>query len=552
MTAISLLSFLVLAAASLPASAASHADTKARVTRAAAETYLEHPLCQSYKSTCVDAYNTVPGGYVGHDEPSVLFKSGRPGSGNDMTYTVTLPRDPKKRPNASGVGGSTWNFQLRPTFWFGLTLCDSESAPEFTKKCTADSDANNLVGVNPSAPDYIGKHPGNAFMELQFYGPGYVPQFEGFGCTKTQYCAAMTIDSFNLDQNTGVGNTTACNNYILGGAEPINWAYITKSGQSQAPANPLFTGTFTNPNFAAVNPDVTKDLLMSPGDVVRIHIHDTPAGVQTDLYDFTTHRGGSMTASKANGFGHVLYQPTSNTCNVKPYAFHPEYSTANPRGNTWSAHTYNVAMSDEIGHFENCLAIDENGNCTQAGGQDPVLDGDDAGCVPGTDSLLVKINGCFASDGDFDGQSYRTDWPGTDPNVARDKAMHPSPVLFTSPTTRGRNFSTVAFETDLPRIEASDSQLNPPFCDRTTGANCVNPPSGAKFYPFYSTTVRNGSCTWQEGGNFIPHTTNNFGGSSTTEYGSLLKTVYPAPGFTIRTTINNFNSGDMANPCPAR
>jgi len=301
-----------------------------------------------------------------------------------------------------------------------------------------------------------------------------------------------------------------------------------------------------------VNPDVTKDLLMSPGDVVRMHIHDTPAGVQVNMFDFTTHQGGSMTASKANGFGHILFTPKSKTCQEKPYAFHPEYSTANPRGNTWSAHTYNVAMSDEIGHFENCLAIDADGNCTKAGGQDPVLDGDDVGCVPAKDSLLVKINGCFASDADFDGQSYRNDWPGTDPNVARDRALHPSPVLFTSPTTHGRNFSTVAFETDLPRIEASDSQANPPFCDRTTGANCVNPPSGAQFYPFYSTTVRHGTCTWQEGGNFIPHTTNNFGGSSKTEYGSLLKTVYPAPGFTTRTTINNFNSGDMANPCPAR
>lgn len=26
---------------------------------------------------------------------------------------------------------------------------------------------------------------GNAYMELQFYGPGYVEQFEGFGCTAT-------------------------------------------------------------------------------------------------------------------------------------------------------------------------------------------------------------------------------------------------------------------------------------------------------------------------------------------------------------------------------
>jgi hypothetical protein len=572
MAAISLLSFFVLAASALPASAASSAHTQAqtmrvqatraqatkvqataaRTTRTASSYPLEHPVCQSYNSLCVDTSSDPPGGYVGHDEPSVLFKSGQPGSGNDMTYTMTLPKDPKKQPNNTGVGGTTWNFQLRPTFWFGLTLCDTQSAPEFTHKCRPDTDANNLVGTNPKAPDYIGKHPGNAFMELQFYGPGYVPQFEGFGCAKTQYCAAMTIDSFVQNQNTGVANTSACDNFVLGGPEPINWAYITKSGKSQAPANPLFTGTLTNPNFAAVNPDLTKDLLMSPGDVVRFRIHDTSAGLRIDMADLTTGQNGSMTASVANGFGHILYRPKSTTCQEKPYAFHPEYSTANPRGNTWSAHTYNVAMSDEIGHFENCLAIDDEGNCTQAGGQDPVIDSDDTGCVPGTDSLLVKINGCFASDEDFDGQSYRPDWPGTNPNVAQDQALHPSPVLFTSPTSRGRNYPTIAFEADLPRIEASDSQANPPFCDRTTGANCVNPPHGAQFYPFYSTTVRYGSCTWQEGGKYLPGTTNDFGGSSTTEYGPLLKTVYPETGFTTEELFNNFNSGNLANPCPAR
>ena len=85
--------------------------------------------------------------------------------------------------------------------------------------------------------------------------------------------------------------------------------------------------------------------------------------------------------------------------------------------------------------------------------------------MPGTDSLLVKINGCFAPDNDYDGQSYRKDWPGTNPNVAADRALHPSPVVFTSPLSRGRNYPTIAFETDLPRIEASDSQANPPFCD---------------------------------------------------------------------------------------
>jgi len=515
----------------------------------------DQPLCNSGASLCADTYVNPPGGYVGHDEPSLEFKSGVRGSGNDISYTMQLPTEPSQFPNNTGAGGTTWNFQLRPTFWFGLTLCDTESAPEFTNKCRPDSDANDLVGTNPHRRDYIGKHPGNAFMELQFYGPGYVPQFEGFGCTAHQYCAAMTIDSRTLDQNRGVENTSACNEFVLGGPEPINWAYITKSGVSQAPANPLFTGTFDNPNLTAVDPDLNKDLLMSPGDRIQIHMYDTRAGFRTDLTDLTTGQSGSMTASTANGFGHILYKPHSKTCREKPYAFHPEYSTANPRGNTWSAHTYNVAMSDEIGHFENCVQIDAQFNCAVPGAQDSGgLDEDDGNnfCVPGTDSTLVMINGCFSDDEDWDGQSYRTDWPGTDPNPATDQQLHPSPLLFSSPLANGRTqYSTIAFEADLPRIEASDAQDNPPFCDRTTGANCVNPPNGAQFYPFFTTGQSHGSCTWQEGGNFIPGTTNHFGGSSTTEFGGLLQTVYPEAGFTTQTLINNFNSGDMQNPCPA-
>ena len=540
----------MLAAAALPATAAaSQGSSQAHV--ASAGSYYHAPICASQKSLCADSETLLNGRYVGHDEPSLEFKSGLAGSGNDMTYVMTLPRDPKAQPNATGAGGTTWNFQLRPTFWFGMTLCDTQSAPEFTTSCTPDSDQNNLVSSDPNSPNYIGKHPGNAFMELQFYGPGYVPQFEGFGCTATQYCAAMTIDSSTLNQNTGVENTKACNAYILGGPEPINWAYVTTNGVSQAPANPLFTGTFSNPNFSAVNPNTSEDLLMNPGDIIRIHLHDTPAGLQVNLDDVTTGRHGSMTASIANGFGHLLYTPTSNTCQEEPYAFHPEYSTANPRGNTWSLHTYNIAMSDEIGHFENCLAIDANGNCTSPGSQDPAVDSDDTGCLPGTDSTLVMIDGCTTADEDWDSQAYRLDWPGTNRNPFIDRLLHPTPVLFTSPTTNGRNYSTIAFETDLPGIESASAQANPPFCDRNTGANCVDPPNGAAFYPFFSTTFHQGTCTWQEGGPFIPGTINRFGGSAHAEFGPLLAVTFPVAGSTTRSEFVDFNSGDMRNPCPA-
>jgi hypothetical protein len=532
---------LILGASIAPASAASKKSPYSE----------REPLCESNRALCVDPYTSL-GSYVGHDEPSVLFKSNVPGSGNDITYNLTLPTNPTAQPQSNGTG-ATWDFQLRPTFWFGLTLCDTESSPEYTKKCTPDSDANNLVGLDPRRPDYIGKHPGNAYMELQFYGPGYVPQFEGFGCSATQYCAAMTIDSLSLDQNKNVGNNAACDNYILGGIEPINWAYVTKSGHTQAPADPLFTGTFANPNLAAVTPDYTKDLMMNPGDQVIVHMHDTTEGLRIDLTDTTTSQSGSMTASIANGFAHVLYKPGAQKCRSEPYAFHPEYSTANTRGNTWSAHTYNVAYSDEIGHFENCLTLDANFNCAvsaadEAGG---TPDQDDVFCVPGADSTVVKINGCFASDGDFDGPSYKNDWPGTNPDPAIDASLHPSSVLFTSPLANGTtNYSNVQFETDLPRIEAADSQFNPPFCNRTTGADCVNPPAGAAFYPFFSTRMANGTCTWQEGGAHIPGTINDFGGSSASEFGNLLLTPYPSVKNQVRYTYNNFQRDLGTNPCP--
>lgn len=517
------------------------------------------PICENHKSTCRDAFKTPGDPYVGHDEPSLAFKSSRPGSGYDMTYVVRLPDEPAQKPKADGSGG-TWTFELRPTFWFGLTLCDTESAPEFTHVCMPDSDANNLVGTDPNAPDYIGKHPGNAFLEVQFYGPGYVPQFEGFGCAAHDYCSAMTIDSLTEDQNTHTFNTEDCDNYILGGQEPVNWAYITKNGHSQAPADPLFTGTFDNPNFAAVNPDYSKVLLMKPGDRIRIHMHDTDAGFRVDMTDLSTNKSGSMTASIANGFAHVLYTPGDNPCQSAPYAFHAEYSTGNPRGNTWSAHTTNVSYSDEIGHFEHCNALDENFNCAAAGSDDEGgLDDDDQFCVPGSDSTFIHINGCFAEDLDFDGPSYKNDWPGTNPNAHEDQKFHSTPVIVSSPTTvGGQQYETADFEADMPAFE--------PTCDTVTGDGCTNPPPGAAFYPFYTTrrddggpgngngngpaNGHRGSCNWQEGGNFIPGTVNHFAGSSA-EYGPLLLTTYPVAGFTTVQRYENFNSGDFANPCPA-
>ena len=348
------------------------------------------PLCTDVG----EPINDIAGGsYVGHDEPSVLFYDNRKGSGNDVTYNIRLPKDPPVQPTQDSTNGVYWAFQQRAAYWFGMIMCDTQSAPEFQHStCKPDSNSNEFDSADPSSPRYVGKAPGNAYMELQFYPPGWVPQFTGFDCVGNKWCVALTIDSLNIDQNNGVNNNAACANLV--GLEPVNWAYLTFNGKPHGAPDPisLLTGG------SAGNPDPTTDLQMNGGDRLRLHMFDTPEGFKVVLDDLTTGQTGSMTASAANGFAQVNFQPTAATCSESPYTFRPMYSTSSEHTRVpWAAHSYNVAFSDEIGHFELCGDVDESTglcNTPDESIDDPSFD--DYGCFGPQDSLLVQIGGCLA------------------------------------------------------------------------------------------------------------------------------------------------------------
>jgi hypothetical protein len=513
------------------------------VAQPAAARVINRHDCASGAILCTEVADSEQvfgkGVYVGHDEPSLLFYSDRPGAGNDNTYFVRLPKDPPVQPKQDGSGG-TFNFQLHPALWVGMALCDDQSspAPGQNATCRPDSDANIYNAADPASPRYIGKHPGTAFMEMQFYPPSWVPQPANTSCDARKWCAAMTIDSLSLDFNHNVANNPAC--LAAAGLEPVNFAFITKNGRSTTAANPTNNDRF--------NLDPQRDLFMNSGDLLAVHLFDTRDGFRVDIVDLTTHEHGSMTASTGNGFSQVLFQPNATTCGTVPSAFHPEYSTSSEQTRVpWAAHSYNTAFSDEIGHFENCAAADPNtGLCTKSAGQEPI-DADDNACFNPSDSTLIRIAGCLGQDNDFDGVPYQNTWPGTG-NPAADRALKPEPFMFTSPLVNGSDqVDRVAFETDLPRIE--DNPTLVPRCNRTTGANCTNPPTGARFYPIFSTTQIAGACAWQLGGPAIPGTTNNFGGTSTAEYGDLLSNVYPGPNNQPRFVINDFRRILPDNPC---
>jgi hypothetical protein len=488
--------------------------------------------------------------YVGHDEPSLLFYSNQPGSGNRTQYTVTLPNDPT--PAHPTTPGKSYNFELNGSLWFGMALCDTQSYPEQVSTCTPDSDSNIVdPAVSPN-------HPGTAFLELQLYPPGWIPwptwaQAIGAGtCSPTQWCAAMNVFSLLEDPVAGTLQNPTCAARV--GIETFQFAFLTKNGVAQAPANQL------DSTLATFTPDKSKDLFMNSGDRLQVSINDTADGVRAQIDDLSNNKSGSMTASPSNGFTQIQYDPTGTSCNAIPYAFHPMYSTASEQTRViWAAHTYNVAFADEIGHFEFCngvavpatpFGVDSSGNpitCPAgntegSGANQRPTDGDDDFCFPASESVLVRVQGCSETNTGFDGIAYTPAWP--DGNTT----LHPTPFQFTSART-GNNFdqaySRAAFEADLGAIESNT-------CNRTTGSGCTLIPttdSGtpAQFYPFFTTTNVHGTCNWQFGNN-TPGETSNFGQNA--QYGSLLSSTYLAFGGG-GSTINRFNNfrGIIANPC---
>ena len=498
------------------------------------------------------------GWYVGHDEPSVKFESSAPGTGNHMTYYMQLAVDPTVAPT---VDGSVTDYaELSPAPWFGLPICDPNSYPQ--NPCTPDSDSNSGGISDPNAA-------GSAFMELQFYPPGFQPWIDAPSCDATHYCAAMTIDSLACTFGFAFCNPTCI--------EPVNFAWIQRNGVPTGPPSPQLTDDQTDtPN--------SETLMMNQGDSLRVTIEDTPAGLKEVVDDLTTGQSGFMVASVANGFMNT----DPNTCAGTPFAFHPEYSTARQQNQVpWAAAEGGVLMEDEIGHFETCDSVSNTlgfsfdpqtyqtcnggsegssaigegpcsfstgvctGATTEGGGACPtdvfasgaLCEFSDAICQPagprpvspqvttgGVSTESWPIAGCQANwfqngDLDYDGTSYQPDWPDGSPN-------HPTPFRYAGPfDANGRPYPSIQFETDAAGSEAD--------CDVATGSGCALPPVGASFYPFWSigkqarptgfpSSVNSGNssssggksseCLWNFGNDIAGTTTNDFGGNA--EYGA--------------------------------
>ena len=272
------------------------------------------------------------GHYIGHDEPSIRFLSNRPGAGNNVTFTERLPRDPVAKPTVRHPGHdvSHW-FELSPAPWFGMSICDPRSYPQ--RNCTPNSDSNAPHGAFPGG--------GAAFMEMQFYPPGFST---GISCnSNTQWCAALNIDSLEADAAGHMNN---------GCIEPVNFAFITRNGVPAGPPSPQLA------NAATMSSD-SKVLMMNPGDVIRTHMWDASIGhgqhaFRVVISDLSTGQSGSMTASAANGFMNT----SMFDCSGHPFNFQPLFNTARVQNSIgWSVLLSGILTEYETGHFEACSRL---------------------------------------------------------------------------------------------------------------------------------------------------------------------------------------------------
>src|SRR5207247_1339839 len=81
-------------------------------------------------------------------------------------------------------------------------------------------------------------HPGTAFLELQFYPPGWIPwptwavALGASTCDPVRWCAAMNVFSLQEDPVAGTFNNDDCLAKV--GIETFQFAFVTKNGGGAA------------------------------------------------------------------------------------------------------------------------------------------------------------------------------------------------------------------------------------------------------------------------------------------------------------------------------
>ena len=249
---------------------------------------------------------------------------------------------------------------------------------------------------------------------------------------------------------------------------------------------------------------------MSPGDRITIHMHDTSAGFRIDLIDVTTDQSGSMTASVANGFAHVLFTPDVEHLPVGAVRVPPRVQHREPaREHVVGAHVQRRLLRRDRAlralprSWTRTSTAPSPAPTTRAASTRTTSTTSASRArtrCSSTSTVLLAVTTTSTGPRTRTTGRARSRTSNADQRSTRSRSVHAARLTNGGTRTTRRSPSRPT----CPRSRPSDSQDNPPFCDRTTGANCVNPPPARSSTRSTRPTYSNGTCTWQEGGPFIP------------------------------------------------
>jgi hypothetical protein len=250
----------------------------------------------------------------------LTFLSNEPGSGDNVTWSETLPRDPRAAPTDSHPGSdvSHWS-ELSVAPWFSMAMCDPNSYPE--SNCTPESDSNRPTCVDGNTTNCYGGG-GSAFMEMQLYPPGMPPFADSTSCDDTHWCAALTIDSLECTIDFATCNSSC--------EEPVNFAWIQRNGAPTGPPSPQESDLATStPNRATLLidgssywpewPTGSQPTAKLPGSFVQ-QLPTTDGDAQYAQFYLQTDTALSESTCQADGSGCAISAP------ISPGKFYPYWS----------------------------------------------------------------------------------------------------------------------------------------------------------------------------------------------------------------------------------
>ena len=272
----------------------------------------------------------------------------QPGSGNDVTWTRPYRADPSAAPTDANPGHDVahW-FELSPRL--GTRWRCATPTPTRRLSCTPESDTNapDVPSGNQCANGYPGG--GSAFMEMQFYPPGFPPFVDGIGCDDTHWCAALTIDSLECTYGFATCNTE------LRGTSQLRASSRRTASRPGPPS----------PQKADLDTDTPEpgDAADEPGRLIQVHMFDAPVpgergqrAFEVVIDDLTTHQIGLHAGvSHQRVREHIDQQVRGHAVQLPARVQHRGQGQHIP----WAALQTNISTEYETGHWESCASLSE-------------------------------------------------------------------------------------------------------------------------------------------------------------------------------------------------